>query len=371
MPPTPVIRVMRTPDRTAEDTAAGWPCVTLTDGRRGADSELRRRSSRSDGAACCPVRHMWRIVRTQRVPAPCIWLNGHCRRSVTSVRCAAVAAAGAAAAAAMTSGSSCSPLQVPGSQPKAASEADMIEALQLVILERIETRLTALERSDMGRSGAVPGEKDKTPTPATPAAPTPVSPAQSNGLAGRRILVTAPSTYAARLAGQVLARGGRPVCMPTIVTEPLQELEHEKLDAALRSMASATATGAPPAFAYIAFTSRNGIEAFLRRAKVLGLAGDMSSLLRGCTVCALGNDAKMLEQAGIEVGLLPAISSPSGIIDELGRRGETGRGRAILVPVPEVTGVPEPPVVPNFVAGLNKLGMSVHRCVHRVAYLSV
>ena len=237
----------------------------------------------------------------------------------------------------------------------------MIEGLQMVILDKIESRLTALERVGIGpppeqRSGA---ETDKKAAPEA-------SPTQSNGLVGRRILVTAPSTYAARLAGQVLARGGRPICMPTIVTEPLQEQEHAMLDEALRTMESTSASGSQPAFAYIAFTSRNGIEAFLRRAAVLGLADDLPGLLRGCTVCALGNDAKMLEQAGIEVGLLPTVSSPKGIIDELAERGESGLGRAILVPVPEVTGVPEPPVVPNFVAGLNKLGMAVHRCAHRV-----
>lgn len=76
---------------------------------------------------------------------------------------------------------------------------------------------------------------------------------------------------------------------------------------------------------------------------------------------ALGNDAKMLEEAGVKVGLLPKVSSPSGMTAELEARGERGLNRAILVPVPEVTGVPEPPVVPNFVAGLNELGMAVHR----------
>lgn len=309
---------------------------------------------------------MWRLAR-----APLSRWNSQYRRSVA---CAGIAAASAAAAA-TTAGSSsnCSPTIPPGLHQvnmgsSAPSEAEMIEALQLVILEKIETRLTALEKAGIGppagHRGA--GEAD---TPHK--SPAPESPAQSDGLSGRRILITAPSTYAARLAGQVLARGGRPICMPTIVTEPLQEHEHDKLDAGLRSMASATASGAAPAFAYVAFTSRNGIEAFLRRAEVLGLAGDLSGLLRGCTVCALGNDAKMLEQAGVEVGLLPTVSSPTGIIDELARRGETGRGRTILVPVPEVTGVPEPPVVPNFVAGLNQLGMSVHRCVHCVSACGV
>lgn len=279
-----------------------------------------------------------------------------------SAACAAgLAATAGVVAAATTSGSSCS-ASTPAIVQKGASEDDMVEGLQMVILEKIENRLTALERlgigPPLGQRGAAETNKRAAPE---------ASPAQSNGLEGRRILVTAPSTYAARLAGQVLARGGRPICMPTIVTEPLREQEHDKLDAALRKMESASASGSQPAFDYIAFTSRNGIEAFLRRAAALGLADDLSGLLRGCTVCALGNDAKMLEQAGIDVGLLPTVSSPKGIIDELTDRGEAGLGRAILVPVPEVTGVPEPPVVPNFVAGLNKLGMTVHRCVHRVS----
>lgn len=287
--------------------------------------------------------------------------------------CAGIAAASAAAAATAYGSTSCSPTIPPGLRQinmasSAPSEAEMIEALQLVLLEKIETRLTALEKAGIGPPAGHQGAREAD-TPRD--SPAPESPAHSDGLSGRRILVTAPSTYAARLAGQLLARGGRPICMPTIVTEPLQEEEHDELDAALRSMASAAASGAAPAFAYIAFTSRNGIEAFLRRADVLGLADDLSGLLRGCTVCALGNDAKMLEQAGIKVGLLPTVSSPTGIIDELAERGETGRGRTILVPVPEVTGVPEPPVVPNFVAGLNQLGMSVHRCAHCVSACGV
>lgn len=310
---------------------------------------------RCEGAGC---QFMWRAVHARRLSAPLRGWNSQGRWSLKPAVYSGIAAAGAAGAV-LTSGSSCSP-------QKAPSEVEMIEALQLVILEKIEARLTVLERFGIKtpgshRSAAATGAK------ATPAAQPAPGPATSNGLQGRRILVTAPSTYAARLAGQVLARGGRPICMPTIVTEPLQEQDHDKLDAALRSMASAAAAGKPPAFAYIAFTSRNGIEAFLRRAAVLGLDSDLSGLLRGCTVCALGNDAKMLEQSGIEVGLLPTVSSPTGMIEELAARGEAGRGRTILVPVPEVTGVPEPPVVPNFVAGLNKLGMSVHRCVHSVS----
>lgn len=56
---------------------------------------------------------------------------------------------------------------------------------------------------------------------------------------------------------------------------------------------------------------------------------------------------------------MPDEQSTKGIIDELRRRGIKG-GR-ILVPVPEVVGVREPYVVPEFVEQLKGIGMTVHR----------
>ena len=240
-------------------------------------------------------------------------------------RCAA--AAGACVAAAGVGGgllrpppASCATTQ--DFQPKQNGEAAQIEALQRVILDSIESRLDAIESRSAEPPAAPPAAAAAAPAPKRrPAAPPPAATAANpHGLAGRRILVTAPSNYAARLAAQVMARGGRPICMPTIVTEPLADAEHAALDDSLRQL-DAAGPGSP-AFSYIAFTSRNGIEAFVRRAKALGLAGDLPALLEGVTVCALGNDAKLLEEAGIEVGLLPEVSSPSGIIAELRTRGE-------------------------------------------------
>ena len=229
------------------------------------------------------------------------------------------AAAGAAVAAGVGGPPQASCATTQDFQPKQNGEAAQIEALQRVILDSIESRLDAIEsRSADPPAAAVAAA----PVPKRrPAAPPPAAAAANpHGLAGRRILVTAPSNYAARLAAQVMARGGRPICMPTIVTEPLADAEHAALDDSLRQL-DAAGPGSP-AFSYIAFTSRNGIEAFVRRAKALGLAGDLPALLEGVTVCALGNDAKLLEEAGIQVGLLPEVSSPSGIIAELRTRGE-------------------------------------------------
>ena len=171
---------------------------------------------------------------------------------------------------------------------------------------------------------------------------------------------TAPRTYAARLTEQLLRKGGRAIWMPMITTEPLRR--SPALDAALQAMASAGEGEGERPYDFVAFTSRNGIEACLGRASALGLATDMARLFSGCTVCALGRDAQALEDAGVAVGLLPTTSSPAGIIRELECRGaDAVRGKRVLVPAPQVSGVPEPNVVPNFIAGLEALGLDVHR----------
>eukprot|EP01047_Picozoa_sp_COSAG01_P073769 COSAG01_NODE_12123_length_1797_cov_26.290342_1_plen_299_part_00 len=178
-------------------------------------------------------------------------------------------------------------------------------------------------------------------------------------LSGRRIVVTAPRNYAGRLIEQLLKLGARPLWMPMITTGPL--VDNSELDGALRLLAAdASSNRASRAYAYVAFTSRNGIDAFINRARALGLAGDLRALLRGCTVCALGKDAQALEAAGVDVGLLPSVSSPAGIVRELKERPHV-RGARILVPVPVVSGVREPNVVPNFIASLEALEMDVHR----------
>jgi uroporphyrinogen-III synthase len=57
---------------------------------------------------------------------------------------------------------------------------------------------------------------------------------------------------------------------------------------------------------------------------------------------------------------LPKEPSPAGVIAELAKIPDIAQ-KNILVPVPEVVGVPEPDVIPNFVAGLENLGMKVTR----------
>jgi uroporphyrinogen-III synthase len=164
-------------------------------------------------------------------------------------------------------------------------------------------------------------------------------------LFGKRILFCTPRNYAAKLSRLLVLRGARPVWMPTIIIEPMQD--YAEFDAAIRNLSR---------YRWLAFTSRNGIEAFFDRLSAIGLD---TGILKHTKLAALGNDGNALEERGLSVDCLPAVATTKGIVEELQRRGEnTGR---ILVPVPEVRGMDEPSVIPDFVGWLRDAGMDVHR----------
>jgi uroporphyrinogen-III synthase len=171
-------------------------------------------------------------------------------------------------------------------------------------------------------------------------------PAEQQPLAGRRVLVTAPRNYALRLAQAILARGGLPILMPTIETSLLTD--YAPLDACLNQRVD---------FDWIAFTSRNGIEALLHRCEQLDLG---ISALSDCRLAAIGRDADRLAELGLGPDLVPDEPSPRGIVTALGRMPASS-GQSILVPAPLVEGTDEPDVIPNFVAGLEEIGMQVTR----------
>ncbi|MBE9170466.1 uroporphyrinogen-III synthase [Pleurocapsales cyanobacterium LEGE 06147] len=166
-------------------------------------------------------------------------------------------------------------------------------------------------------------------------------------LYAKRIIITAPRNYALRLYREIVQQGGLPLLMPTIETCLLTD--NTELDRVLHKIEE---------FDWIVFTSRNGIEAFLERMRVLGLS---LSVLESCFVCAIGKDTDKLTDLGIKVNLVPREPSPAGIIAELANFAEDIRGKSILVPAPEVMDVPEPDIIPNFVCELQQLDMKVTR----------
>lgn len=164
-------------------------------------------------------------------------------------------------------------------------------------------------------------------------------------LLGKRILLTTPRNYAAPLAEMLVTRGARPVLMPTNEIWPLDD--YSELDRAISEADS---------YAWIAFTSENGIEAFIDRAIA---AGPTAGKFRNTRLAAFKWDARLLETHGFSVDLVPPESSTVGMAAELKRRGV--RSGRVLVPVPDVVGVPEPAIIPLFVQELAAIGLSPHR----------
>lgn len=171
-----------------------------------------------------------------------------------------------------------------------------------------------------------------------------LTPSAKLPLYGKRILVTAPRNYASRLSEQIINKGGLPLLMPTIETCLLEN--YSELDTALRRIDE---------FDWIAFTSRNGIDAFFHRMNVLSIP---TSRVKNCKLCAIGKDSERLLCFCGRIDLIPTEPSPEGIVSELSKLPGIHE-ETVLVPVPEVVGVAEPDVVPKFISNLNQLGMEV------------
>ena len=173
-----------------------------------------------------------------------------------------------------------------------------------------------------------------------------LTPSNKLPLYGKRILVTAPRNYAYRLSEQIIKQGGLPVLMPTIETCYLSN--YTNLDTALERIGE---------FDWIIFTSRNGITAFFHRMNDLDIP---VSVLKNCHLSALGKDAESLLSFCGKVDLIPTESSPAGIVAELAKLPQIN-DQKMLIPAPEVVGLPEPDVVPNLITDLQKLGIEVTR----------
>ncbi|BAY73944.1 uroporphyrinogen III synthase HEM4 [Nostoc linckia NIES-25] len=173
-----------------------------------------------------------------------------------------------------------------------------------------------------------------------------LAPSNKLPLHNKRILVTAPRNYAYRLSEQIIKKGGLPILMPTIETCSLSN--YTQLDNALTRIKE---------FDWIVFTSRNGIIAFFHRMNDLDIP---ISVLENCQLCALGKDSESLFSFTGKVDLIPKESSPVGIVAELKTIVQIHE-KKVLVPAPEVVGLPEPNVIPNLITDLENLGIKVTR----------
>jgi len=164
-------------------------------------------------------------------------------------------------------------------------------------------------------------------------------------LLGKKVLFTSPRHYAGSLASLLVERGARPIWMPTIAIYPVDD--YAEFDKALMNLGD---------YAWVGITSIMGSQAFVNRIKALGLDAAAAQKAR---IAAFRQDSIPLSQLGIEPDLIPEVSYPSVMVEDIARLGP--RGARVLVPVPEVHGIEEPFVIPEFINQLKDAGMVPHR----------
>jgi uroporphyrinogen III methyltransferase/synthase len=125
-------------------------------------------------------------------------------------------------------------------------------------------------------------------------------------LFGKRVLVTRPAAQSSDVAQELWEVGAEPVLAPTIAIGPPND--EAAVIAALARLRD---------YAWIVFTSRNGVDAFFER---LDLSGKDARALAGTKVAAIGpKTAAALAARGIRVDFMPAVfvneAVAAGLVD--------------------------------------------------------
>ncbi|MGE5301917.1 MAG: uroporphyrinogen-III synthase [Alphaproteobacteria bacterium] len=136
-------------------------------------------------------------------------------------------------------------------------------------------------------------------------------------LLGKRIMITRARPQAAALAHKLQALGAEVVEFPTIEMQPPED--YAALDVAIKNLQS---------YDWLIFTSVNGVEQFLTRARDLDKTVAESKRMR---FAAIGPEtAKRLEAAGIPNCLVPKRYQAEGILEML--TPESMRNKKVLIP---------------------------------------
>jgi uroporphyrinogen III methyltransferase/synthase len=136
-------------------------------------------------------------------------------------------------------------------------------------------------------------------------------------LFGKRVLITRTREQAGTLAAQLRERGALPIELPTIRTEP--PVDWAAVDDALDRLAS---------FAWVVFTSANGVRYFCER---LWTRGQDLRALHQARVAAIGPaTAEALAQWRLRADLVPTAYVAEAVIAALAPRLEPGQ--AVLLP---------------------------------------
>ncbi len=167
-------------------------------------------------------------------------------------------------------------------------------------------------------------------------------------LSQKTILVTAPDGYAEKLISLIRQFNGLPVHFPAIQTFIKPDL-HD-LTKHLQNIRT---------YPFVVLPSRTAIDAFFRAARTVDVPIDWPQT----AFFAFGNDQNYLQdQYHIAVKYRPSESGPQGIVSYF-ETHKAPENNKVLVVKPEVVGVPEPNVIPNFLLALKNVNMDPVSCI--------
>ncbi|MGA8796250.1 MAG: uroporphyrinogen-III C-methyltransferase [Candidatus Cybelea sp.] len=133
----------------------------------------------------------------------------------------------------------------------------------------------------------------------------------SGALFGKRVLITRAGEQSGEFARALLARGAQPVLAPAIAIAPVDDTS--AAERAFQELSS---------YAWLIFTSQNGVDAFFRR--LAARQGDARSIGR-VKVAAIGErTAARLRTYGVIADLVPAEFISEEIAREVNARGSAG-----------------------------------------------
>lgn len=140
-------------------------------------------------------------------------------------------------------------------------------------------------------------------------------------LFGKRVLMTRAKEQAAELAALLAAYGAEPVEAPTIQIAP--PADWAPVDRAIAAIQT---------YAWLIFTSVNGVAQFMSRLRMQGLD---ARCLAGLTICCIGpRTAQELEKFGVKADMIPVDYQAEGMLATLG--GRNVKNARVLIPRAEV-----------------------------------
>jgi len=140
---------------------------------------------------------------------------------------------------------------------------------------------------------------------------------ETQSLFGKGVVITRPEPQAASMATSLRDAGARVIAFPTIRIAPPESWDG--LDAAIQRLET---------YAWLIFTSANGVHYFLER---LRAAGKDLRDLKGIRLCTIGPaTAAVLEGQGLRVDLVPETYLSEGVVAAFERYNLSGQ--RILLP---------------------------------------